>query len=532
MKKLFIVFFSLLTVLLFTMIFAIAGFNTSSVYFEKSKIYHMPSTQIIFEHGFFNIVYFKNDQILDKTLIFSTTNMQVDVDVNNQSIYSCGYEDDTPNFIKSTGTVYHIVKLPEDYNDSAVRIKTVPLSEKNPSNFHLSIYGGSYSACLVQLFLWALPMMLSAIILLFCAVILLIAYFKYLRKMPNMNKSGLAALILLAVFLSVWLLNLEYGLQFFIGNPYIIYFISAFSFLLLPIPFCIFLHSLCQSKMKKGLLLFIWIFMANALLNWIIQIFTPWDMFYLKPFTYVLMFLNYLYAVFICLYERIKQKNRIMKKFAAPLILLGLIVAFYILMLTNGDPDIIPYPLTYILLLSFLIYAHTFIQNYRVTNTRIETARYYEELAQEDILCGVKSRNAYKEMLPQLEKDGKNPRYHVAVSFDIDNLKKINESSGETAGDLALCTCCHCIKKVFPLNGVCYRTDGDDFVYMIEDLIGTGIIIEQFLSLVEKLSQDSGISFCVDCGYAFFDDERDSSFQDTIRRSKEDLLQNRKRKEE
>ena len=151
-------------------------------------------------------------------------------------------------------------------------------------------------------------------------------------------------------------------------------------------------------------------------------------MFYLKPLTYALMFLNYLYAVFICLYERIKQKNRIMKKFAVPLILLGLIVAFYILILTNGDPDIIPYSLTYILLLSFLIYAHTFIQNYRVTNARRETARYYEELAQEDILCGVKSRNAYKEMLPQLEKDGKNPRYHVAVSFDIDNLKKINES--------------------------------------------------------------------------------------------------------
>ena len=88
MKKLLLIFLPLLGVLLLTMIFVIAGFAASSVYLDTESIYHMPSTQIEFDRGCFNVVYFKNDTIQDKTLIFSTTHMQVDVDVNNQSIYS------------------------------------------------------------------------------------------------------------------------------------------------------------------------------------------------------------------------------------------------------------------------------------------------------------------------------------------------------------------------------------------------------------------------------------------------------------
>lgn len=527
MKKLLLIFLPLLGVLLLTMIFVIAGFAASSVYLDTESIYHMPSTQIEFDRGCFNVVYFKNDTIQDKTLIFSTTHMQVDVDVNNQSIYSCGYEENTPAFIKSTGTVYHVVRLPADYAGAAIRIKTVPYYEENLPNPHLYIYGGSYSACMMQLYFRTLPIVISAFILLFCAIVLSIMYLKYLRKLPGLNKSGFLALILLALYLGVWLMNVKGGLQFFISSPYIIYFISAFSFLILPVPFNVFLYSLCQGRFKKGFLLFAWIFTGTILLNWVWQLFTPLDMFYLKPFTYLLMLLNFIYALTACIHETAKHKNRAAKSCLLPLLLLGFSAAFYVLLLfLDGETTIFPYLITYILVISYVIFVRIFVHRYSTAQAEAKQARYYRELALADLLCGVRSRDAYTELLSCLEKDGKKPQYQAVITFGVEHLKEIRKTYGPENADLALCACCHGIRTIFPLEGICYRTAEDEFIYIISDLVGISGMIQKFQAFIPTINLPFPLHIAY--GYAFFDEDQDSSFKNTIRRSNEDMHQNKK----
>ncbi len=522
MKKLLWIFVPLLGILLLTMVFVIAGFEAPSVYLDTESVSHMPSTQIDFDHGFFNIVYFKKDDVPDKTLLFSTTHMQVDVDVNNQSIYSCGYEENKPSFIKSAGTVYHIVRLPEDYKDAAIRIKTVPVYEGNPSRPHLYIYGGSYSACLMQVYFRTLPIVISAFILLFCAVVWLVMYLKYLRKAPGLSKSGAVALMLLALYLGVWLMNLKGGLQFFISSPYIIYFISAFSFLVLPVPFNIFFASLCRSKMKKGFLVSAWIFTGNILLNWAFQLFTPLDMFYLTPLTWLLMLLNFIYALIACIRETVKHKNRAAKSCLFPLLLLGCSVAFYwLLLFVDGDPAFFPYLFTYELVLSYVIFVRIFVHRYSTAQAEARQTAYVQELALADPLCGVRSRDAYNALLPDLEKDGRKPQYRAAVAFGVSNLEEIKKTSGVQNGDLALCACCHGIKNIFPTEGACYRTGEEEFVYIINDLTGISGRIREFQSFIAAMNLPFPLHIA--CGYAFFDEDRDPSFQTTIRRALKDM---------
>lgn len=527
MKKLLFIFLPLLGILLLTMVFVIAGFEAPPVYLDTEPIYHMPSTQIEFDRGYFNVVYFKNDAIQDKTLMFSTTHMQVDVDVNNQSIYSCGYEENTPGFIKSTGTVYHIVRLPADYAGAAIRIKTVPYYEENLPNPHLYIYGGSYSACIMQLCFRTLPIVISAFILLFCAIVLSVMYLKYLRKTPGLNKSGVLALILLALYLGVWLMNVKGGLQFFISSPYIIYFISAFSFLILPVPFNIFLYSLCKGRLKKGFLLFAWIFTGNILLNWVWQLFTRLDMFYLTPLTCLLMLLNFIYALVACIHEAVKHKNRAAKSCLFPLLLLGFSVAFYVLLLfLDGETTIFPYLITYALVISYVIFVRIFVHRHSTAQAEAKQAGYYRELALADLLCGVRSCDAYKELLSCVEKDGKNPQYRAVVAFGVENLKEIRETCGIENGDLALCACCHGIKSTFPIEGVCYRASEDEFIYTINDLVGISVTIQKFQSFINTMNLSFPLHIA--CGYAFFDEERDASLKSTIQRSIQDMRQNKK----
>lgn len=521
MKKPLIVFCCLLGVLFLTMSFVIAGFAVSPVYLDKDTIYHIPSTQIVFDHGYFNVVYFKNDDISDKTLMFCTTHMQVDVDVNNQTIYSCGYETDAPGFIKSTGTIYHVVRLPKDYTNSAVRIKTVPLYEGNPPNPQLYIYGGSYSSCIMQLCFWALPIVISAFILLFSSAVLFFLYLRYLRKIPALSKSGVISLALLALCLSVWLMSLKGGLQFYFSSPYILYFVSAFSFLVLPVPFNIFLHALCKTKLKKGFAVFSWIFMANTLLQLAFQLFTPFDMFYLKPLTYGLMLLDFFYGLTVCLYETKKHKNRATRSCLLPFILLGLIATLYaFILIMDGDSTLIAYMVTYTLLFSFVVYGRILFQSYAAAQKERKQKQYYEELALADILCGVRSREAYQDMLEQLTKDGNNPAYQVCIAFGVDRQNVAPEYL-----DTALCACCHAIKATLPPEGLCYRVSDDEFVFILDDFIGVMLLIQRFQSFTKTMNLPFPLQIA--CDYTFFDEDRDLSFAHTLRRVLRDMRKKR-----
>lgn len=98
-----------------------------------------------------------------------------------------------------------------------------------------------------------------------------------------------------------------------------------------------------------------------------------------------------------------------------------------------------------------------------------ELRQYVSEvnsLAYKDGLTGVKNKTCYNDYVKLVEQNKADSQYAV-VSFDVNNLKTINDQYGHLAGDALLTTACQYICKTFVHSPV-FRTGGDEFVAILD----------------------------------------------------------------
>lgn len=98
---------------------------------------------------------------------------------------------------------------------------------------------------------------------------------------------------------------------------------------------------------------------------------------------------------------------------------------------------------------------------------RLELNRVYYNMAYTDGLSGLKNRNAFEEDLLEFEKQTEKPV--VCISFDINNLKCVNDEIGHHAGDELIKQVGNMLREVFPDEKCVYRIGGDEFIAIIEN---------------------------------------------------------------
>ena len=185
---------------------------------------------------------------------------------------------------------------------------------------------------------------------------------------------------------------------------------------------------------------------------------------------------------------------------------------------------------------------HTFVVEDVRNEYRLELEKTLEELKSKnnelgnaqmslntDELTGVKSKHAYKEkvyLLDEMIHNGSVSDFAVAI-FDINDLKKINDTLGHDTGDeyimAGAMTICECFK-----HSPVYRIGGDEFVVILE-----GCDFEKRMSLMETFNdqmdreKESG-RVVVSAGYSDFDADDDRFFSDILRRA-DAAMYNRKK---
>jgi len=128
-----------------------------------------------------------------------------------------------------------------------------------------------------------------------------------------------------------------------------------------------------------------------------------------------------------------------------------------------------------------------------------------------DALTGVRNKGAFEEASLKLNRGEEKFAY---VMFDVNYLKKINDTYGHEKGDVYLKTACHLICKAFAHCPV-YRLGGDEFAAIL-----TGDNYDQAYDLMagmDKMVEEANAKTDnpwekVDCakGIAFFDPEKDT----------------------
>ena len=162
---------------------------------------------------------------------------------------------------------------------------------------------------------------------------------------------------------------------------------------------------------------------------------------------------------------------------------------------------------------------HTFVyKDETVTYSReIGTTK---QLAYRDALTGVKNKLAYLEKLKDLEihvEDGTIKEYAVAV-FDVNDLKRVNDTLGHEEGDRYLKDACKFICLRFKYSPV-FRIGGDEFAVILEELDyrDRDEIMQGFDEDVDKNQRDGLV--VVAGGIAIYDPGSDECYNDVFMRA-------------
>lgn len=171
--------------------------------------------------------------------------------------------------------------------------------------------------------------------------------------------------------------------------------------------------------------------------------------------------------------------------------------------------------------IGFLVYIIVMgVENVRNSRRLMEQAResaLYRKLAFTDELTGLSNRTAFKEDLEKrMEVDRATGEAKilptVVYMFDLNDLKKRNDTYGHDYGDQYIKMAAGILKKLFAQGGKCYRIGGDEFCawapyISLEEVHKKLALLEQD---VQELN-DKGfvVTVSVAAGYAVYEEGED-----------------------
>lgn len=153
---------------------------------------------------------------------------------------------------------------------------------------------------------------------------------------------------------------------------------------------------------------------------------------------------------------------------------------------------------------------------------------FYKKLAYIDIPTGMRNRTAFELELEMAENKIKKGAYVCIITFDLNNLKLVNDRFGHTTGDRYIKAASQVILKHFSQLGTCYRVGGDEFAVIVIDQSYEEIetlLKKEFLKSPVSILDDSHTTwqpyFNISFGQAEYTEDVDSSLHDTFNRADE-----------
>ncbi|MBR2706997.1 MAG: diguanylate cyclase [Mogibacterium sp.] len=151
------------------------------------------------------------------------------------------------------------------------------------------------------------------------------------------------------------------------------------------------------------------------------------------------------------------------------------------------------------------------------------------ELAKKDALTGVRNKLAYDEETRKLEKELADGETKIGLAlFDLDDLKKINDTYGHEKGDVAIRLLAANICRVYAHSPV-FRVGGDEFVAVLKggDYERAEELREEFQNALADLRNDPALDpwerISASEGLARFDAVRDRGVDDLFRHADNDM---------
>lgn len=412
---------------------------------------------------------------------------------------------------RAPGSLWCLTRLPEDSAGKEISITLDSPFAAFHGLVNPVLLGSKSSLLFYFLRHYGLGLLVSCGVMLIGVV--LITIYALFRLAPLRDRR-LLYLALFAMTASLWLAGESRMLQFFTGNWYLITNLSYLALMAFPLPLVLFVNTAYTPHHRRFIHLLGHAFAVNLAVQVVVQLAGFSDYFSMLPATHGLFIFSMVSVTMSLLYETLRHQNKEAREALASLGILFFfgLLAFISFLLGKFDA-LAPY--TSLGIFFFILLLSIFTTRRFVAYTRkAREARYFEQLAFQDLLTQGKNRHAYdQDCRRYFSLDGASPGCWLLL-FDLDKLKVINDTNGHLAGDEALRAAYRCIVRAFNAPDTSYRIGGDEFACILPRATRADVLtgLVRLRLLVAEEDARTEYPFSVAVGYGQFDPRKWSSF--------------------
>lgn len=465
-------------------------------------------------------------------LLIRTSQQYLKAFIDGKLIYSYEYIGGRESYLLP-GSSWHLVKLPLQFSGKKIELSFVSPYKKYAGNIN-QIYLGSESSVLLDIITsYGLVLIISCVTLLIGLTLILLYFF---FQSGDGRFRSLLYLGHFSLLSGVWMASESKIVQLFVNSPVLIYYTACLSLFLLPIPllhFIISTYSPKNSNILKWLILILRVFFIAVSL---LQVIYNGTFMNILPVYHVLLAACIVAILCISIIEMKNNNNSIRLFFTGCIVLCAFSALDMFHFYFSNIPGLNAQKYMQFAVLLFIILLLASLGQYILEILNYEMRnKAYKELAYTDILTGLKNRTSYEEKIVEINENIEIREKVIVIIFDLNNLKRVNDSFGHQAGDRLIVQTSRLIRESFGQIGEVYRIGGDEFaVVMIEaDEAEVADMASLFNSKIREYNIESNeVQIGVAYGQASYDKNRDSSLHSVIVRADEEMYRCKKLQKE
>jgi diguanylate cyclase (GGDEF)-like protein len=463
------------------------------------------------------------DPSVGNILAFYSIHQSVEVYVDNVLLYQYPIENNNP-FSKSPGYCWNFIELPNMFNNVQIIIKS-------PYSKYLAevptFYIGNELSLPSHIISSNIASFMICIAIFICGLVLIVYHYVLARTASTNDK--LLKLGLFALLLALWSINECHMTVLLLRNNLSTSYVSFLALMLLPYPFAKFVQTFYEDnrpiwnlfyKVDLFQIAFCLVMMACGLYD-LRQ--TLWT-------THVML----LFVICIIVIESIRllQDSQLSHNVIIHLICIVICLGSLVLDLIGyymGCHDNSRFARVGFFLYILILGMSSMRESLSLMKKGQE-ASAFQKLAYTDQMTGLNNRTCFNK---DFEIMSHNPTDIAVIDFDLNNLKKTNDTYGHSAGDKYIITCATIINEIFCGIGKCYRVGGDEFVALIEK--SSTIDMTYYLAMLESSVDNANknvdkFKMAIAYGYTVYDPETDKNLEDTYNRADKIMYKNKEDK--
>lgn len=401
------------------------------------------------------------ENMSEKVIVYNTVHMYLEVFVDGNRIYELKAEKNSA--VKTTGFCWNTIFLTEDDAGKEIIFRVTPVySDSTPKG---SFFYGTYREIEHKILAERILRLILAGTIALAGIAMLFYALFVVKK--GQDVETIMQFAIFAMMLGIWSVSETQVLDWIFPCSMLIVFISHLMLMVMPIPFMLFLRHMYHNGESKLWSLCCYINCVVVAVRVILQIMGMYDLRETLLLTHICLLL--FVAVIVIMTVREIMTNELTRQVKVNSICVMVILVSTILELAIYRFSHKSTPLGS---MGFLFYITVMgIENVRRHRKLIEQAResaLYRKLAFTDELTGLSNRTAFKEDLEKRmgmdKRTGEETILPTVVfMFDLNDLKKCNDTYGHDYGDQYIKMAADALKKLFAEEGKCYRIGGDEF---------------------------------------------------------------------